>query len=69
MKIRTETTYIALTPQGEKTLHIGMYARLIFHDGTYHAGDIEEITEESVTVSRSDGNYTYHIRELQSIAV
>jgi hypothetical protein len=46
-----------------------MYARLIFHDGTYHAGDIEEITEESVTVSRSDGNYTYHIRELQSIAV
>lgn len=69
MKIRTETTYIAQTPQGEKRLHIGMYARLIFPDKSYHDGDIEEITEDSVTISQADGNYTYSVRELQSIAV
>lgn len=69
MKIRTEKLYIAVTPQGEKRLRIGMYARLIFHDGSYHDGDIEEITGESITISRSDGSYTYRVREMRNIAV
>ena len=69
MKIQTEKHYIAQTPQGEKRLRIGMYARLIFHNGSYHKGDIEEITEKSVTISRSDGNYTYRVRELHDIEI
>lgn len=69
MKMRTETQYIALTPIGERNLRIGMFARLIFHDKSYHEGEIEEITEEIITISRSDGNYTYNINELWSIAI
>lgn len=69
MEIRTEKQYIALTPIGERKLRIGMYARLIFPDKSYHDGEIEEITEESITISRSDGSYTYHVKEIWSIAV
>ena len=69
MKIRTEKQYIAQTPQGEKNLCIGIHARLIFQDGSYHDGDIEAITEESVIISRGDGNHTYSVREIRNTEV
>ena len=69
MKIRTEPVYIATGRQGEKVIHPGAYARLIFQDGSYQSGDVEAITGESVTISRSDGEYTYRWKELNDIII
>lgn len=53
--------------RGEKTIPIGAHARLVFLDGSYHSGDIEKITTERVTISRSDGEYSYHTGEIADI--
>lgn len=69
VKIRIETTYIAQNGYGETVIPIGTHARLVFLDGSYHCGDIEKITAERVTISRSDGKYTYHAGEIRDIEI
>ncbi|MDL2238104.1 hypothetical protein LJC56_09820 [Christensenellaceae bacterium OttesenSCG-928-K19] len=69
MKIQVISTYIAQCEQGEKVIPIGSIARLIFHDGTYHKGEIEAITENRITISGSDGEYTYRAGEIRDIEI
>lgn len=69
MKIRVEQTYTAQTALGEKVIPLGVRARIIFLDGSYHSGDIEKITVESVTISRGDGEYTFPVGELADIEI
>lgn len=69
MKLRVETTYIAGSDYGERIIPAGGHVRLVFQDGSYHAGDVEAISEESITISRSDGEYTYPVCEIRDIEV
>lgn len=69
MKLRTETMYIAAGSHGEKTIPLGCHARLIFKDGSYLIGDIEAISDASITLSRSDGEYIYNMEELEDILI
>ena len=61
MIIRKITEYIAETISGDLLLSAGDHVRLIFNDATYQTGDLEEITEVNITISRGDGDYTYNI--------
>lgn len=67
MKIRKETIYIAEDSTGEKQIRLGERVKLIFKDGTCHAGELTEILDRVVTIGRSDGEYSYSIAEIQSI--
>jgi len=67
VKIRVETKYIAESEYGDKTIPIGERVRIVFSDGQYLAGDIEEVSEESVTISRADGEYTCRAEEIRDI--
>lgn len=69
MKIEEVTTYIVHGKAGATVVSIGNSVRLIFRDGTYLKGDIEDMTEESVTISRSDGDHTYRANEVQDIEI
>lgn len=69
MMLRTETMYIAAGSHGEKPISLGCCARLIFKDGSYLTGDIEAISDERITLSRSDGEYIYNMEELEDILI
>ena len=69
MKIRKETTFILENEHGVQALAPvpGQNVELAFPDGTYHAGEVSEITERAITISRSDGDYTYEASEIADI--
>ena len=67
MNIRKETIYIMESGGAEKVLRLGEHATLVFHDGGYHAGELVEITDRVVTLSRNDGDYSYSISAIQDI--
>lgn len=67
MRIEIQTTYTMKGSDGDKVVRLGEYATLVFYDGSYHAGEIEAITEDSVTISRADGNYSYNASKIQNI--
>jgi len=45
----------------------GQKVELAFPDGAYHAGEVSEITEDGITISRNDGDYTYGAGEIMDI--
>ncbi len=69
MKIRKETTYILENEDGIKALAPapGQQVELMFQNGQYQSGEISEITEKVITISRNDGDYTYDADEIQDI--
>ena len=69
MKLRTKTLYIVEDSQGEKNIPLGCYTRLVFKDGSSLTGDIEAISDKSITLSRNDGEYIYDIEELEDILI
>jgi hypothetical protein len=67
VKIRVETKYIAESDYGDKTIPIGKHVKLVFRDGQYLTGDIEAVSEESVIISRSDGEYICRADKIRDI--
>ena len=69
MRIRKATTYILENEDGIKALAPvpGQKVELAFPDGAYHAGEVSEITEDGITISRNDGDYTYGAGEIMDI--
>ncbi len=67
MNIRKETIYIMESGGAEKVLRLNEHAKLVFHDGGYHAGELVEITDRVVTLSRNDEDYSYSISAIQDI--
>lgn len=67
MKIRTETVYIAQYGGKEQIIKYGEYATLVFEDGSYHSGDIIEITDRVITIERGDGGHTYSLLNIKEI--
>gem|GEM_PF-644364 len=69
MKIRKVITYILENEDGMTALApaTGDHVRLEFQGGTYHTGEVSEITEDGITISRNDGDYTYGAGEIMDI--
>ena len=61
MKITKETAYIMVNEDGMRALapDPGEYVEIELSDGTYHAGQVSEVTGQSVTLSERDGDHIY----------
>ena len=67
LKIRREFICITIDGATGKVIKLGEYVTLVFYDGTYHSGEIISITDEHITIQRSDGSYTYRILSILEI--
>lgn len=67
LKIRKETRCIADNGMTEKVIRPGEHVTLVFHGGAYHSGEVSEITDRVITLSRNDGDYSYSISGIREI--